>query len=76
MEKRKYYNFRANIEDMQKISVWSTTHDLTVPYCIRRAIKDFIVKYVETNTMPPAEKVNYGAILGKEEKILGAPDAQ
>lgn len=69
-EKRKYYSFRLSVEDIAVLNDWATKNDVTVAYCARRAIKDFILKYVGKNIIPPAEKLNFGAIK-KEETYIG-----
>lgn len=71
VEKRDYFSFRGNITDVNSLKEWSKRNDLTVAYCLRRAVKDFINKYVETNTIPPAEKVNFGAVKGKDNVWMG-----
>ena len=52
----KAYSLKINDDDLAKITAFSDANGLSVSWAIRRAVKDFIVNYVNTNTMPEAEK--------------------
>jgi len=68
---KKSYTFMIDEEDLNILGKYSEANDLTIPYCARRAIKDFIEKYVSSNIVPPAERINLGARNNFADKVIG-----
>lgn len=50
MEYKTNYVVRIGIEDLNKLSEWAEKRDYLTSWCVRRAIKEFIKKYVDENS--------------------------
>ena len=68
---KKTYTCLIDEDDLKLLNMYASENDLTMPFCIRRGVKDFIKNYVEQNKMPPSEKINLGTRNKYTEKILG-----
>lgn len=60
-EKRCYYNLRLSISDLEKIEKWGSEKRYLSSWIIRRAVKEFIKKYIDDSEIIEAIEINCGA---------------